>query len=542
MNLRPDSPDRSDLTESPSRSAGTTESTSAAESGPLGRSMSRRDFLGSAAAAASAFTIVPRSALGGPEHTAPSDRLTLAHIGCGTQSLSSMIPSLITRDDVQYTCVCDPNRESTDYVHWSETGLINSVRNLLDDDGWGADYDGIPGGREVAREVIEAYYAQREGTESYDGVTAYADFRELFAQETDVDAAVILTPDHAHATLSVAAMEAGAAALLHKPIANKLNEVRASVETARETEAGSHLFAWSDEEDYHRTEAWLDAGVIGPVREVHNWTQRPVWPQGWGELPTEDEQPEVPEGLDWSLWLGPEPDRAYHPLYTHCLYRGWLAFGAGCLGDMGNYSLFQPYRMLDLGPPLSVEARPNSISRLTPQNTCTTFTSEVAFPHASQIRFEHGPRGDRPPVEVHWYSGGMLPDKPEAMRRDGTEFEEEGMMFVGEDGIILCDFYGGSPRLVPERRMRTFDEEAVEPDRITTTTGHDEWTNALREGRNSRADFTNYRSLAEVTALAGVGMRFPARTLEWDSEEMLVTNVSEANEYVSRDYRSGWEL
>lgn len=505
--------------------------------------MSRRDFLGasigSAAAAASAVTIVPRSVLGGPGHTPPSDRLNLAHIGCGTQSLSSMIPSLIQRDDTQYVAVCDPNEESEDYVHWSTTGLIDTVRDLIGDESWGAHYDGIPGGRAVAKEVMEAYYANNSTSESYSGINAYADFRELFAQETDLDGAVILTPDHTHATLSIAAMEAGVAALPHKPISNKLNEVQASISTARETDVVTHMFAWSDQEDFHRLESWLDAGVIGPVREVHNWTQRPVWPQGWGELPTETEQPEIPDGFDWQLWLGPEPDRAYHPHYTHCLYRGWFPFGAGCLGDMGNYSLFQPFRMLDLGPPLSVEARPNSISRLNADNTPSTFTSEVAWPHASTIRFEHAARGDRPPVELNWYSGGMRPDKPEPMLRDGTDFEEEGMMFVGEDGIIVCDFHGDNPRLVPKSRMRTFDESAVEPDEITTTSGHDEWTSAVKQGRQSRADYTNYHALAEVTALAGVGMRFPAETLEWDSEDQMITNNSEANQYVSRSYRDG---
>ena len=150
-------------------------------------------------------------------------------------------------------------------------------------------------------------------------------------------------------SINIAALKKGKAAIAHKPLALAAHELRRTLEASKAERRATHLLAYSNTPDRHTLEAWIKAGVIGTVREVHNWTNRPFWPQGWQEYYKSG--PPVPAGFNWTLWQGPEPDRPYHPNYTFCLYRGWYAYGTGCLGDMGFYSLWQPYRILNLGVP-----------------------------------------------------------------------------------------------------------------------------------------------------------------------------------------------
>jgi len=197
----------------------------------LKKNMKRREFLGSAAAAA-AFTVVPRHVLGGLNYVAPSDKITIGYIGCGTQGLREMT-GLITNPEIQIIAVCDPNRSTTDYVDWSLNGIRNGIRKVLEEPMWGKGLKGIPGGREIGQELIEKYYAKNRDSGSYKGCSSYADFRELLEKEKDLDALKIMTPDHLHATISIAAMKKGKHVVIHKPIANRVYEARLTIETAR---------------------------------------------------------------------------------------------------------------------------------------------------------------------------------------------------------------------------------------------------------------------------------------------------------------------
>ena len=303
----------------------------------------RRTFLGTAAGAA-AVTLVPRPVLGGPGFVAPSDRINVAYVGCGTQGLRQLMPALES-PDLKVVAVCDPNRRSEDYIEWSRFELRDKIRAFLKDPGWAEGAKACPCGREVGRELVDRHYGATPGG----GCRTYADFRELLAQEKDLDAVYCMTPDHLHGTIALAAMRAGKHFITHKPIANVLHEARLVVRTARETGAATHLFCASGQKDTATIAEWLAAGAIGPVREVHNWSTRPFWPQGMTTLP---EPAPVPEGLDWDLWLGPLPPRPYSPHYTHAVFRGWYDFGTGALGDMGHYSFFQVFKLLRLGSPL----------------------------------------------------------------------------------------------------------------------------------------------------------------------------------------------
>ena len=202
--------------------------------------MTRRKFVGTTAAAA-AFTVVPRHVLGGPGFTAPSDKLNIAYIGCGTQGIKEMA-SLLKQDDIQITSVCDPNKYTTDYVDWSANGIRNIIRRTLDEPEWGAAIKGIPGGRDVGQMFTQQYYAKKNGTGSFDGVSSYIDYRELLEKETDIDAVKIMTPDHLHAAVAIDSMKKGKHVVIHKPIANRMKEALKSIETARETGARSHLW------------------------------------------------------------------------------------------------------------------------------------------------------------------------------------------------------------------------------------------------------------------------------------------------------------
>jgi hypothetical protein len=273
---------------------------------------------------------------------------------------------------------------------------------------------------------------------------------------------------------------------------------------------------------------------------VHNWTNRPFWPQGMTSYHASG--PPVPNGFNWTLWQGPEPDRPYHPSYTFAVYRGWYAYGTGCLGDMGHYSLWQPYRIFDLGVPEWVEARPNNDAFVNEKNVSTGGrVSQVAFPRASTIRWRHPATASRPSIDTFWYDGGMKPQTPEELYTDGEDLADEGMLIIGDKGKILCDFRANAPRLLPRSRHQAFVGSVTVPE-FDTTNAEDEWVNAMKEGRKSKGSFEQVAALAEAVTLAGIALRVPYKRLLWDAAKMEFPNAPEANALVRRpEYRPGWE-
>ena len=295
----------------------------------------RREFMGKAAGAA-AFTIVPRHVLGGPGEVAPSDKITLAYIGVGTQGLREML-NLLPVPELQIVAVCDPNKHAHGYRDWSGNGILNSIRRTLGKPDWWAGGEGtIPGGRDVAKDIVDTYYASQRSSENFRACTAYADFRELLEKEKDLDAVKIMTPDHLHGVISVAAMKRGKHTIIHKPLANRLKEARMVIDTARATGVATHFMPWDPNGSMEPVMAWIKDGAIGKLQEIHNWTNRPVWPQ-YATIPTDT--PPVPDGFDWDLWLGPEAHRPYHPNYTHMVFRGWYDFRRRLDGGHGALQL-----------------------------------------------------------------------------------------------------------------------------------------------------------------------------------------------------------
>ncbi|HET8547054.1 MAG TPA: Gfo/Idh/MocA family oxidoreductase, partial [Bryobacteraceae bacterium] len=404
----------------------------------------RRKFLGTAAATA-AFTIIPRHALGGPGVVAPSDKITLGYIGTGTQGLREMLP-MLAAEDIQIVSVCDPSKEAIGYRDWSRDGILNSIRRMLARSDWGAGTEGvIPGGRDVAKNIVETYYTEQRGKDKFRGCSSYADYREMLEKEKDLNAVKIMTPDHLHGLISIAAMKQGKHVVMHKPIANRLKEAKMVVDTARQTGVATYFMPWNSNGSMEQVLAWIRDGSIGRLREIHNWTNRPVWPQ-YSTIPAD--RPPIPRGFDWNLWLGPEAERPYHPNYTHMVFRGWYDFGGGSMADMGHYSLWTVFRALDLGGPTSIDPMLSRTCEIA-GDVAKGVKNDYSFPLASIVRFRFPAREQRPAVDLIWYEGGMKPPVPEELG-EGAELPAEAMMFVGDKGKILAGFRVENPRLLSD--------------------------------------------------------------------------------------------
>ena len=302
-----------------------------------------------------------------------------------------------------------------------------------------------------------------------------------------------MTPDHLHGVISIAAMKKGKHVIVHKPIANRLNEARLVIDTARSTGVATHFMPWDSNGYMEQVMAWIKDGAIGTLREIHNWTNRPVWPQ-YDTIPTEP--PAVPKGFDWDLWLGPEAERPYHPDYTHMVFRGWYDFGGGSMADMGHYSLWTVFNALELGAPTSVEPMFSHACAFN-GSVPVGIKNDFSFPTASTVRFKFPARGPRPAVDLIWYDGGMRPPTPEELDEDHKELPAEAMMFVGDKGKILAGFRVESPRLIPESKMRARGyPPPVPPKRPQrepgqTSPGIKQWMAACRGGQQSPGSFLN---------------------------------------------------
>ena len=436
--------------------------------------ISRRDFM-SGAAAAAAFTLVPRYVLGGAGHVPPSEKLNIAGIGIGGRGAGDL----------------------------HEVGSENIVA-LCDVD------------QKYAAGAFKAYPKAKK----------YRDFRRMLDKEDkNIDAVVIATPDHTHAVITMKAIKMGKHVYCEKPLAHSIYEVRKLTEAAREAGVATQLGNQGQASESNRLVCefiWNDA--IGPVREVHSWSNRPISPRG---IDRPKETPPVPEWLDWDLWLGPAPRRPYHPCYLPFSWGGGGAFGTGVLGDIGCHQVAPIFRALKLGYPTCVDA-------------CSSGVNSETAPLASMVRYEFPSRYDFPELELTWYDGGLMPKRPKELK-EGLRFgNADDNLFVGDKGKML------GHRLLPESRSQEYGK----PPRILARSPghHKEWLIACKGGPPAGSNFDVSGPMTEVILLGNIALRMGQKLYEkglklyYDGRNMKVTNLPEANKYIHSEYRDGWNL
>lgn len=444
--------------------------------------ISRRRFLGHTASAA-AFTIVAPRVLGGRGRTAPSEKLNIAGIGVGGMGAAN----LAALESENIVALCD----------------------------------------------VDHAYAART-FQKYPQAKVWRDYREMLERQKDIDAVVIATPDHTHAVIALAALQAGKHVYCQKPLTHDIYEARRLAEAARSAGVATQMGIQGHSGEGARLICeWIQDGAIGPVREVDAWCNISYYPWGhaawsskWGAARPTD-TPTPPDTLDWDLWIGPAPMRPYHPAYHPLVWRCWLDFGSSMMCDRGTHTLDPVVWALRLGPPTSVEA------------TSLGGTSET-HALAAVVTFRFPARGDLPPVKLTWYEGVRAP-RPEELEPGRIMGESEGgVLFRGERGLLMCGIYGNSPRLVPESRMREYHRPPPTLPRVPDSHEQD-WVRACKSGAPAGAPFEYGALLTEICQLGNIAKRVDDR-IEWDSAALQVTNLPEANRFVRTDYRAGWSL
>ena len=465
------------------------------------KKINRRQFLSGTAAALGAFTIVPRYVLGGRGYTPPSEKLNVAGIGIGGVGKGNLARAAGLKKD--------------------KTGEFK-----IED----ADGENI-----VALCDVDEEYAGKV-FERHPGAKKYRDYRRMLEKQRDIDAVIIATPDHTHAVIAMMAMEMGKHVYLQKPLTHSVYEARKLTEAARRYKVATQMGNQGHSgEGIRLIKEWIRDGAIGPVREVHCWTNRPVgwWPQG---VSRPEETSPVPSTLDWDLWLGPAPFRPYNPIYLPFKWRGRWDFGTGVLGDMGCHIMDVPFWALELGYPISVEASSTNA-------ICSEDIKSESAPLASIVRYRFPARSGMPAVKLNWYDGGLMPARPgelEEGRRMGNK--DGGCLFIGDKGKIMCGCYGKSPRLIPEAKMEEYKKRLPKKSIGRIVGSHEEdWIRACKGDKEACSNFDYAGPLTEAVLVGNIAIR-SGKKLDWDGENMKVTNVDEANKYINRPYREGWSL
>ncbi len=460
--------------------------------------------------------IVPRAVLGGAGFTAPSDRLNIAGVGAGGRG----------------------------------RGVLTGASGLADD---GSTMDNIVALCDVDDQQAKPVY------ELFPKARRYRDYRKMLDEmDSEIDAVAVSTPDHMHAPVALAAMERGKHVYVEKPLTHDVYEARVLTETARRRNLVTQMGNQGNSgEDIRRLCEWIWSGAIGEVRTVHTWTNRPVWPQG---LVRPRARPPVPSHLDWDLWLGTAPYRPYHPTYHPFSWRGWWDFGTGALGDMACHIIDPVFKALKLGYPDSVEAS-TSIA----VEDWRPLANEESAPNSSIIYFDFPARGEMPPVTVTWRDGGLLPRRPQELEEGETMGDSDGgCIFVGSEGKLMCGTYARNPTLLPTSRMKDWKEPEPTLPRVKDgVDGHQRsWVEACKEGDRTKpsSHFGYAGPLTEMVLMGNLAIRsfrlqeqvedaetgrsrthYPGRRkLLWDGQAMRITNYEPANQFVRREYRTGW--
>ena len=440
--------------------------------------ISRRSFVGDVTRAGLAFTIVPRHVLG-RGYRPPSDTLNIACVGAAGRG----------REDIEG--VKEENIYALCDVDWK--AAAGSFAN-------------------------------------YPKAKRYRDYREMLERDgKSIDAVLIATPDHTHAVIAMAALKAGKHVYCEKPLARTIGEVRALMDASRRTKVATQMGNQGHaSEGIRQIREWVEAGLIGTVREVHLWTNRPIWPQAI-ERPTEMHH--VPATLDWNLWLGPAAERPYHPAYAPFRWRGWWDFGTGALGDIACHTMDAAHWVLGLRFPSRIEVE------------STTLFEETA-PRASRITYWFPARAGRAEVKVVWRDGTIMPPRPVELDADTRwpPSEEAGQLWIGDGGKLIAGMYNNNPRLLDAKRHEEVKATPLPQKYPRVKSVYAEWIAAAKQGAQPGSSFAETAGpLSQMVLLGNLALRM-GRDLTLDPETGEVTNAKVPAEWIMPAYRKGWSL
>jgi predicted dehydrogenase len=371
----------------------------------------------------------------------------------------------------------------------------------------------------------------------------YKDYRNMLEEMPEIDAVTISTPDHTHAPAAYMAMKLGKHVYVQKPLTHTVAEARLLKNVAQEMNVVTQMGNQGHSGNGCREMTEMVArGDIGPVREAHVWTHRPVWAnQG---VPDPLEPQVAPEWLDWDRWIGTAPWRPYNKGYAPHDWRAWLDFGGGSLGDMACHIMDPVYLALRL-----VEATDYTVEVVEQKGR-----NEQSFPLSSTIKYSFPARGEMPPVIVYWYDGHWKdettgkrvynrPKWPAGIPEDQILGDENmnGSFLIGDNGILTAGEYGGEPRLMPDEKMVGYTKPDPTIPRIPDEDHAMDWINAIKNGTKSCSDFSYAGPFTEMVQFGNLIVK-SGTPLHWDNVKGVVTNVPNAAEIVTKEYRKGWEL
>jgi predicted dehydrogenase len=435
----------------------------------------RRRFLAQAAAATT-LTVIPRHVLGAPGQPSANNKLNIAGVGVGGMGFND-VQRVPTENIV---AVCD----------------------------------------------VDSNYAAR-AAKKFPRAKVYCDFRKMLDTQKDIDAVMVATPDHNHAVVTMKALQMGKHVFCQKPLTHSVREALEIAKAAKKAKVATQMGNQGQASEQARLVCELIwAFAIGKVRQIHSWSNRrpDISPRG---IPRPNQTPPVPSHMNWDLWLGPAPERPYHPCYHPFAWRGWWDFGTGVLGDIGCHNLSAAFKALKLGWPTSVEACS------THWNAPPEIKNETA-PLASIVTYRFPAERGRPEIVIRWYDGGMMPPLPVEVDPGRNIFEGDGTLIVGDEGMIH------NHRLLPEARMKEFGKP---PRVLARSPGHyQEWIDACKGGKPAGSNFVDHAGhLAAVVLMGNIAIRTQQKLL-WDAETLKFTNSEAANELLDPPYREGWTL
>ena len=447
---------------------------------------SRREFLKKSIIIPPLF-IVPRHVLGGKGFTSPSDKLNIAAVGVRKWGMGSNNLNQCRNENIVALCDVDYNQSKPTF-------------------------------------------------DKYPKAKVYKDYREMLDKQKDIDAVIVATPDHNHAVITMKAIKMGKHVYCQKPLTHTVYEAREITKAAKkynvQTQMGNQ---GRSSDEIRKLKEWIDDDAIGPVRELHAWTDRPIGGSAWDTFAVKaksKDKPPVPNGLDWDLWLGPAQYRDYHPDYHPLSWRAWVDFGTGSMGDMGCHILDPAFYALELGAPSEIQA------------TSTHYIPEIesqTYPSASIVRMKFPKRGKHPELNLTWSDGRIQPAIPEEFK-SGEQFTLSGAMFIGDQGKITHDSHGASGvKIIPEEKMLNYKQPSPYLKRVDTTHEGD-WIRACKDGVPACSSFDYGGPLTEMALLGMIAIRLKNQKLEWNSKEFKFNNNEQANALLHKTYRKGWSL